>query len=133
MSDEALIREAMQAIGTRGIPFANFCGYLGLTDAQARELLHEMSHRNLAGFAGGWVSPAIHRRVDLGDLTERQPVASEPARTITRVWRCREERVERVLARDATELAKRGYGRTSHEYADGRLTIKYELHGPTTQ
>ena len=133
MSNEALIREAMEAIGSRGIPFATFCGYLGLTDGQARELLHEMSHRNLAGFAGDWVSPAIHRRVDLGDLAERPLVVSEPAALITRVWRCREERVERVLERDAKDVAKRGYGRTSHEYADGRLTIRYELHGSTTQ
>ena len=130
MIDDALIREAMQAIGARGISFEGFCGYLGLTDDQARRLLHELSHRNLAGFAGGWVSPAFQPP---GDARTMQYLANGLPPVITRVWRCREDRVEIVLERDARELARRGYDRKRHEYADGRLAITYELHHPTNE
>ena len=56
---EELIPAAMQVIGD-GIEWDTFCNALNVTDDEARWLLHEMGHRLLAGFAGGWVSPSIY-------------------------------------------------------------------------
>ena len=56
---EELIPEAMRIIGD-GIEWDTFCYALNVTDDEARWLLHEMGHRLLAGFAGGWVSPSIY-------------------------------------------------------------------------
>jgi hypothetical protein len=56
--EEERVQAAMQVIGD-GIGWATFCSALNVTDDEARRMLHEMGHRHLAGFAGGWVSPDI--------------------------------------------------------------------------
>ena len=52
----SLAAPAVRAIGRDGISFGDFCQRLGLTRNQADRLLREMTHRNLAGVAAGWVT-----------------------------------------------------------------------------
>jgi hypothetical protein len=57
--EEERVQAAMRVIGD-GIDWAAFCSAVNVTDDEARRILHEMGHRGLAGFAGGWVSPSIY-------------------------------------------------------------------------